>query len=104
MKTKEQDGVSGSYGPNDFWYIHNKIVNCAKELKSAQELYSEGHYSHSNAKIISKKHPLRVAMTQLSKLDEMFAMWANTTPDKDLFSTYEPPLENTVRWNKNKNK
>ena len=25
MKTKEQDGVSGSYGPNDFWYIHNKI-------------------------------------------------------------------------------
>ena len=92
--------VSGSFGPNDGGYIHQRLVNSAKEIKKAQELYSQGHYAHSNAKIIPQGHPLRVIMEQLAELDKQYAMYANTTPNKDLFSTYEPPIEDTIRWDK----
>lgn len=95
-------GVKGSFGANDFGYIHQRVVNCANELKKAQELYSQGHYPHSNAKIIPEAHPLRIAMEQLSKLDEMFAMYANKEPNEAQFTTYEPPIEDTIRWNKYK--
>ena len=92
--------MSSSFGPNDGGYIHRSIVNCAKELKKAQKLYSQGHYSHSNAKIIPQEHPFRIIMVQLAELDKQYAMYANTTPDEELFSTYEPPIEDTKRWDK----
>ncbi len=92
--------VSGSFGPNDGAYIHQRLVNSAKEIKKAQEIYSQGHYPHSNAKIIPQTHPLRIIMEQLAELDEQYAIFANTTPNEDLFSTYEPPIKDTIRWNK----
>lgn len=98
----DQCGVTGSFGPNDGGYIHDRIVNCASELRKAQELYSQGHYVHSNAKIIPEGHPLRIAMAQLSKLDEMYAMYANKKPNEAQFTTYEPPFEDTIRWDKYK--
>jgi hypothetical protein len=100
MKEQETDGVSGSYGSNDGGYIHNKIVTCAIEIKSAQELYSQGHYAHSNAKIIPKDHTLRLVMGLLGLLDKEYSKYANKKPNKQLFSTYEPPIEDTIRWNK----
>ena len=93
------NGVEGLYGPNDGGYIHTRLVAAAKELKDAQILYSQGHYAHSNAKIIPNDHPLRVAMEELAKLDKEYAQHANKEPNKELFSTYEPPHEDTIRWN-----
>lgn len=95
-----KDGQSGHYGPNDYGYIHTIIVECAKNIKRAQELYSQGHYAHSNAKIISNDHPLRKVMEQLAEIDKEYAQFANTKPDTGLFSTYEPPIEDTTRWDK----
>lgn len=92
-KTKEIDisgstGVVGSYGPNDYGYIHAAIVRAAKELKIAQELYSQGHYPHSKACEIPMDHPLRTAMEAFAILDKEYAHYANEIPDPDLFSTY----------------
>ena len=95
----DMDGTRGIFGPNDGGYIHNIIINSAKEIKKIQEIYSQGHYSHSNAKIIPQDHPLRIIMEQLSNLDKQYAMYANKKPNLDLFSTYEPTIEDTKRWN-----
>lgn len=92
-----KEGVTGWCGPNDGGYIHNCCVNAAKEIQNAQELFSQGHYPHSNAKIIPVDHPLRIIMEQLEILDEKYAFFANKKPDKTLFSTYTPPYEDTIR-------
>jgi len=91
-------GVTGSFGPNDNGYIHRHLVKAAKEIRMVQELYSQGHYAHSNAKIIPQDHPLRLVMEQLAKLDKEYAIYDNSIPNEDLFSTYEPPIEDTTRW------
>lgn len=93
-------GPIGFYGPNDYGYVHNAILKAADALKGAQRLFSQGHYPHSDAKIIDDDDPLRLAMTELAKLDEKYCRYANREPDKDLFSTYEPPFEDTIRWSK----
>ncbi len=97
-----RNGVTGKCGPNDGGYIHNCIEKCAIELKKAQELYSQGHYSHSNAKTVPVLHPLRVCMEQLALLDKEYAFFANKKPNKELFSTYKPPIEDLTRWDKYK--
>ena len=90
--------VKGSYGHNDGGYILQRVVACAREIKQAQELYSQGHYAHSNARVIPQGHPLRLVMEQLMELDKQYAVYANTAPDEELFSTYEPPVADTMRW------
>jgi hypothetical protein len=96
----KKEVVTGFHGPNDGGYIHLAIKESAKYLKRAQELFSQGHYPHSNAKEIPKDHPLRVAMEQMSKIDEQYAFYANTKPDPEYFSTYEPSEEDKHRWDK----
>jgi hypothetical protein len=100
MQEDSKLGVQGSYGINDGGYIHARVCSCAKELKKAQEIFSQGHYAHSNAKVISENHPLRIAMEQLSILDKHYAEFANKLADEDLFSTYEPLEEDVTRWDK----
>jgi hypothetical protein len=88
-------GVEGKRGPNDGNYMHAAICAAAKHIKSAQILYSEGHYRHSVSRVIPPAHPLRTIMTELSLLDNEYCKDANKSPNKELFSTYEPPIENT---------
>lgn len=90
----------GKLGPNDGGYIHNSVVAACKSIKAAQELYSQGHYPHSNARLISEKHPMRLIMDELAKLDIEYAFYANKKPDSELFKTYEPPIEDQRRWDR----
>ena len=96
--TVEDEELRGTYGPNDGGYIHEQLVKACIALKRAQELYSQGHYPHSDAKNIPENHALRAAMEQLTLLDQEYAEYANKQPDEHLFNTYEPPYEDTVRW------
>ncbi len=93
-------GPFGFYGPNDYGYIHKNIVRAAKEIKHSQMLYSQGHYSHSDARVIPQDHHLRIVMDQLAELDKMYCVWANVEPNQELFSTYEPPYEDTIGHSK----
>lgn len=94
------EGLRGTPGPNDGGYIHQRLMDAAKEIKRAQELYSQGHYDHSDAKIIDKDDPLRLVMDNLAKLDAKYCYYNNLDPNPELFSTYEPPYEDTIRWSK----
>ena len=92
-------GVTGSYGPNDNGYLCVGIRSAAKILKSCSELWSEGHYPHSNAKVMPENHPLAIALKELSKIDVEICEFANKTHDPELFKIYIPSLENQTRWN-----
>lgn len=98
MEKENSDFQGPFHGPNDYGFLHNQILKCSEYLKEAQILYSEGHYPHSNAKVIPQDHPLRIAMKELEKLDWMYARFANREPNPKFFSTYEPSLENQTRW------
>lgn len=97
-ENKEQNGVRGFCGPNDGGYIHDAITKAATHLKAAMELYSQGHYPHSNAKVIPQDHPFRDIMNRLAELDNEYARFANKEPNPEFFSVYEPPYEDTIRW------
>ena len=102
MESQNGDGVVGSYGPNDGGYIHARLVAAAKELRLAQELYCQEHYPHGDARVITSGSPFRTAMDALSELDNIYARYANVKPNPELFSTHEPPYEDTVRWSRYK--
>ena len=95
-------GPTESYSPNDGESMHNAIMKAAVALKGAPRLSAQGHYPHSDARIIADDDPLRLAMVELAKLDEQYAQYANRVPNKELFSTYEPPFEDTIRWSKHR--
>ena len=101
LSKEEQDrlGVKGSYGPNDGGYINNAVREAAKQIKRAQELYSQGHYPHSNARLISKDHALSIALFALKVEDEQGCKMANREHDEELFSDYVPSKEDQTRWN-----
>ena len=80
-------GPNGPNGPNDFAYAHANIVLAATCLKRAQE-FSVG-YGHSK-NVIAADDPFRIAMNELSKLDEIYCQYANKSPNPEHFSTFEP--------------
>jgi hypothetical protein len=90
-------------GPNDYGYIDQEIRNAARLLRCAAEIYSQGHYPHSNARVVSADHPLRICLQQLSILDQEMASYANCTHNPDLFKVYDPPLEDQFRWSRPEN-
>lgn len=93
-------GLSGTYGPNDNGYLCLGIREAAKRLVACSELWSEGHYPHSNAKVMSVNHPIATALAALCSLDEEIAVYANEEHDPSLFEPYQPSKENMTRWNR----
>ena len=91
-------GAPGMYGPNDLGYINLGLRLCAHQLVSLTRLYSEGHYAHSNAKLIPQDHPLVVALKALEQLDKETAPYANKPHEPTLFEPYKPSIENQTRW------
>jgi len=109
MKTEIQEkvgptGTFGSYGPNDRGYLCIGIRNAAQQLVMCSSLWSEGHYAHSNARVMPKDHPIAVALSELAKLDKEVAVYNNTTHDPKLFEPYVPSLKNQARWDNEKYK
>ena len=94
------DGPDGIYGPNDQGYIHQLVREAGRILGNATYLWSEGHYPHSNARVMPDDHPLAIALAQLSELDRTTARYNNMSPDPDFFKPYYPPLEHQTRWDK----
>jgi len=98
MNNEHPTGPTGNYGPNDLGYINCAVRRAAVEVQRAIYLYCEGHYPHSNARSIHRKHPLVKAIKALAKVDEETAAYANVQHDPKLFTPYEPPEENQHRW------
>ena len=99
IETGENFGTMGFYGPNDDGYLCLEIREVAKKLQRCSELWSEGHYPHSNARVMPHNHPIRIALLELAKVDKEIAKYANLEHDINLFEPYEPSLENQTRWN-----
>jgi hypothetical protein len=91
-------GPQGNVGPNDNGYINGLVRAAAVTLQAAIEIYCEGHYPHSNARLLPHLHPLATALRALAKTDKETARYANKTHDPVLFVPYEPPEENRHRW------
>ncbi len=92
--TNAPQGYQGSYGPNSDAYAHVEICKAAVALKSAQSLYCCGYMSIEYAKTLSDDDDFRLAMNALARLDERLCRYANKTPNKELFSTFEPHQNN----------
>ncbi len=92
------DGPVGSCGPNDFGYMVHHVRKAADELVRATDLYSEGHYPHSNARKVPEDHPLAVALRALAKFDLQYAWYANLEHEPALFKPHEPTEEAMHRW------
>lgn len=92
------EGVTGLYGPNDYGYMNLCIRRAAKQIQDAITLYCEGHYAHSNARIIPQSHPLVESLKMLKIADEQTCEYANEKHEEKLFIPYTPPLENQTRW------
>ena len=45
---------------------------------------------------------IKIKIVKSKKLDNIYARYANTGLNPELFSTYEPPYEDTVRWSRYK--
>jgi hypothetical protein len=95
-----EKGPVGKYGPNDYGYLNYQIREAADILVGASTLWSEGHYPHSNAKVMPDDHPIAVALRELAKVDEQTAIYANLEPDPNLFKPYVPSKENQTRWDR----
>jgi hypothetical protein len=91
-------GIKGSCGPNDNGYINVNIRDAAKSLRGASELWSEGHYPHSNAKVMPDDHPIAKALAALAEVDKATAWFANTTHDPELFKPHVPSEQAQHRW------
>ncbi len=92
------NGPIGSYGPNDLGYLNTAIRRAADILVQASELWSEGHYPHSNAKVMPEWHPIARALDELRKTDLETAQYANIKHDPKLFAPYVPSIKNQTRW------
>lgn len=93
-----QGGAVGSYGPNDHGYMVSAVRTAAQRIHDATYLYSEGHYPHSNARIMPADHPLAVALSELAKFDREFCKYANLAHDPKLFTPHMPTEEAMHRW------
>lgn len=89
-----------TYGPNDHGYLNRGIREAARQLVACSLLWSEGHYPHSNARVMPGDHPIRIALKELQKIDEETAAFANVSHNPSLFEPYTPSLENQTRWDK----
>uniref|UniRef100_A0A6M3IFZ7 Uncharacterized protein n=1 Tax=viral metagenome TaxID=1070528 RepID=A0A6M3IFZ7_9ZZZZ len=90
--------IGGTYGPNDNGYLCCGIRKAAAQLVSCSELWSEGHYPHSNARIMPEDHPIAVALAALANLDCQIAAYNNVSHDPRLFSPYMPSYASQHRW------
>lgn len=95
-----QNEVKGFYGPNDDGYIDNAIREAAKILVRASEIWSEGHYPHSNAKVMPETHSIAKALKELAECDKELAQYANKEHDPKLFEPHMPSEDAQNRWNK----
>jgi hypothetical protein len=91
-------GCEGSYGANDDGYINAAVRRAAVILRGATDLWSEGHYAHSNARMMPAEHPLARALACLAETDKETARYANTTHDPALFAPHMPSEEAQHRW------
>jgi hypothetical protein len=93
-------GEVGLYGPNDNGYLTLGCREAARILVRCSELWSEGHYPHSNAKVMPSDHPIAVALTALAIHDQSICVCANEAHYAELFKPYCPSEEAQTRWNK----
>jgi hypothetical protein len=94
----ESAGATGSYGPNDFGYINGIVRQAAALLVTATDIWCEGHYPHSNARVMPPEHPLAVALSELAKTDKETAEYANRPHEPALFKPHLPTAEAQRRW------
>lgn len=90
----------GGFGPNDRGYLCFTIRSAAKTLVEASELWSEGHYPHSNARVMPWDNQIAIALSALSDLDSNIAVYANLAHDPRLFLPYVPSIEAQTRWDR----
>jgi len=76
------------------------IRNVAQSLVKLTVLWSEGHYPHSNAKVMPVDHPLARSLQALAQLDKDICVYANVAHSPELFAPYVPSIENQTRWDK----
>ncbi len=91
-------GATGSYGPNDNGYINGNVRRAADSIQNAIILWCEGHYPHSNARVIPDDHPLVLALHALAEVDQSTCEFANVPHDPALFTPYKPTEEAQHRW------
>jgi hypothetical protein len=92
------DGIAGTFGPNDDGYINQLVRLAAANLRKASDLWSEGHYAHSNARVMPQDHPLARALAALAEVDRDTASHANTVHDPALFIPHLPSEAAQHRW------
>lgn len=102
MNDKEMGeiGIAGTHGPNDNGYLNLIIRRAAKELVSASSLWSEGHYPHSNARVMPENHHIALALKHLAEMDKETAEYANVKHAPKLFEPYVPSVANQTRWDR----
>lgn len=93
-------GCTGTVGPNDYGYMVGHVRRAAEHLVRASDLYSEGHYAHSNAREMPMDHPIAVALAALAKFDQEFSQWNNAEHDPELFKPHQPTEAAKHRWDK----
>lgn len=91
---------TGTHGPNDNGYINRCARKAAETIRMATYLWCEGHYPHSNARIIPEDHPLVKALEALAQIDKDTARFANLEHDPSLFLPHRPTEEALIRWEK----
>lgn len=99
METNKK--LKGAYGPNDFGYINNLLREAAKKLVGCTYIWSEGHYPHSNARVMPASHPLKRALDCLAEVDLETAEYANVEHQPELFQEHKPSEQAQHRWDRN---
>lgn len=97
---QDAQGPVGYYGPNDTGYMTLSVEAAAKTIKAATRLYSEGHYPHSNARLVPDDHPLAVALHHLGECHKQNCHHGNVEHDPEMFKPYVPSVENQTRWDR----
>jgi hypothetical protein len=87
-------GVTGSFGPNDDAYANSHVRKAAEHIQQAMMHYCLGYmpveYAHRK---LPSNHPLVVALKALAEFDKETAMFANTVPEKTLFTPFKDRRE-----------
>lgn len=94
------NGPIGRYGPNDDGYLARGVLDTAKKIKTMQELWSQGHYAHSNARLLPVDHALVLIQTQLKEYFVSICAYGNTCLEehREIFEVYVPSQKDQTRW------